>query len=70
MPNRPEVPVLPFPGRILKTGSGDKKSIRTLQHRLNEVGCGPIAETGIFNKTTKNSVMLFQARFSDVDGLH
>ena len=69
MPNRPEVPVLQFPGRILKTGSGDKKSIRTLQNRLNEVGCGPIEETGVFSKATKNSVMLFQARFSDVDGL-
>jgi hypothetical protein len=69
MPNQPEVPALQFPGRILKAGSGDKTSIETLQLRLNEVGCGPIDETGVFNKSTKNSVMLFQARFSDVDGL-
>ena len=70
MPNQTDVPVLPFPGHILKTGSGDKSSIEMLQHRLNEVGCGPIAETGVFDKEhTKNSVMLFQARFSDVDAL-
>jgi len=60
---------LPFPGRIIKAGDPDRETVKTIQHRLNEVGCGPIEETGIFDvETTKKAVKLFQARFPDVSG--
>ena len=60
---------LPFPGRIIKVGDPDRDIVRTIQHRLNEVGCGPIEETGIFDvEITKSAVKLFQARFPDVSG--
>ena len=60
---------LPFPGRIVKVGDPDRETVKTIQHRLNEVGCGPIGETGIFDvETTKRAVKLFQARFPDVSG--
>jgi len=61
---------LPFPGRIIKVGDPDSNIVKSIQHRLNEVGCGPIEETGIFdNETTKKAVKLFQARFPDPNGL-
>lgn len=60
---------LPFPGRVIKTGDPDPEIVRAIQHRLNEVGCGPIEETGIFDvEITKSTVKVFQARFSDVSG--
>jgi CHAP domain/Putative peptidoglycan binding domain len=60
---------LPFPGRIIKAGDPDREIVKSIQHRLNEVGCGPIEETGIFDVgTTKSAVKLFQARFPDVSG--
>jgi len=63
------VATLPFPGRIIKVGDPDQQVVKTIQHRLNEVGCGPIEETGIFDaETTKRAVKLFQARFPDVSG--
>jgi hypothetical protein len=61
---------LPFPGRIIKAGDPDREIVKTIQHRLNEVGCGPVEETGIFDvPTTKSAVKLFQARFPDVSGM-
>ncbi len=60
---------LPFPGRIVKAGDSDHEIVKSVQHRLNEVGCGPIEETGIFdNDVTKKAVKLFQARFPDASG--
>ena len=59
---------LPFPGRIIKVGDPDRETVKTIQHRLNEVGCGPIEETGIFDATTKSAVKVFQARFPDATG--
>lgn len=60
---------LPFPGRIIKMGDPDRETVTTIQHRLNEVGCGPLEETGVFREKTKRSVKLFQARFPDASGL-
>ncbi|MCI0338016.1 MAG: peptidoglycan-binding protein [Acidobacteria bacterium] len=61
---------LPFPGRIIKAGDPDRVIVKAIQHRLNEVGCGPIEETGIFDiEKTKKAVKLFQARFPDASGL-
>lgn len=58
---------VPFPGRIIKAGDPDAETIRLIQRRLNEVGCGPIEETGVFDTgKTKSAVKLFQSRFSDV----
>ncbi len=60
---------LPFPGRIIKAGDPDRDIVKTIQHRLNEVGCGPIEETGIFDVAkTKSAVKVFQARFPDASG--
>lgn len=61
---------LPFPRRIITVGDPDISIVKAVQHRLNEVGCGPIEETGIFDsETTKRSVKLFQARFRDASGV-
>jgi hypothetical protein len=60
---------VPFPGRIIKAGDPDRETVTIIQKRLNEVGCGPIEETGIFDaERTKRAVKLFQSRFSDVSG--
>src|SRR5205823_4539910 len=69
MPPRTTAP-LPFPGRVIKQGQRNKaEDVLALQGRLNEVGCGPVAETGVFDNRTFNAVKLFQARFTDADGL-
>jgi hypothetical protein len=61
---------LPFPGRIIKVGDPDRKIVKAIQHRLNEVGCGPVRETGVFDdEKTKKAVKLFQARSPDASGL-
>ena len=59
----------PFPGKIVKLGHKDKHTVLLVQHRLNEVGCGPLEETGEFGRPTHNAVRLFQARSTDTDGL-
>ena len=63
------VEAVPFPGRVVKVGDSDKETVKKIQHRLNAVGCGPIAEDGVFDKAgTERAVKLFQARFPDVTG--
>jgi hypothetical protein len=63
------VEAVPFPGRVIKAGDSDKETVKTIQHRLNAVGCGPTAEDGVFDKAgTERAVKLFQARFPDVTG--
>jgi len=58
-----------YPGFSLKVGgTKDRASIRLIQQCLNQVGCGPIDETGIFHKRTKSAVQLFQARSIDSQG--
>ena len=65
-----QVEAVPFPGRIVKVGDSDKATVKEIQHRLNSVGCGPIAEDGVFDKEgTEKAVKLFQARFPDVTGM-
>lgn len=69
--NTPLGPVeaVPFPRRIVKVGDSDRETVKKIQHRLNSVGCGPIAEDGVFDKErTEKAVKLFQARFPDVTG--
>lgn len=62
-------PVPAFPGRVVKVGHNDQDVVLAIQHQINEMGCGPIEEDGDFGKNTKNAVKLFQARFTDTDGL-
>ncbi len=59
---------IPFPGRVVKIGDTDQETVRAIQHRLNEVGCGPLEENGVFDSRTENTVQLFQVRFLDADG--
>ncbi len=57
-----------FPDRIVKAGDSGEV-VAQIQHRLNELGCGPIPEDGDFDKDkTERAVKLFQSRFSDVIG--
>lgn len=64
-----QVEAVPFPGRIVKVGDSDRETVKKIQHRLNSVGCGPIAEDGVFDKAgTERAVKLFQVRFPDVTG--
>ena len=64
-----EIEAIFFPGRIIKAGSTDIESVKAIQRRLNALGCGPIAENGVFDKeNTEKAVKLFQTRFLDVHG--
>lgn len=55
----------PFPGRLIKLGETDKSIVLTIQKRLNQLGCGPIAENGVFDEITLDAVKLFQSRSVD-----
>lgn len=58
-----------YPGRLIRTGDPDKAVVARIQKRLNDMGCGPIPEDGIFDgEKTFAAVKLFQARFGDVTG--
>ena len=56
---------LPFPGHALTAGVEDSQSVLALQHRLNELGCGPVLEDGQFGPETLDAVELFQTRSVD-----
>jgi len=60
--------LIPFPGRVIKSGDTNSAIILQIQQRLNKVGCGPIDEDGDFGAQTKGAVKLFQARFADANG--
>ncbi|MGE0131220.1 MAG: CHAP domain-containing protein [Blastocatellales bacterium] len=60
--------LFPFPGRIVKAGEKDRQIVLAIERRLNEVGCGPIAENGDFEAETRNAVKLFQSRSIDSEG--
>jgi hypothetical protein len=62
----PQMPA--FPGQVIGTGSPDKNAVRSIQHRLNQLGCGPIGEDGSFGAKTEEAVQLFQARSADQFG--
>jgi hypothetical protein len=57
-----------FPGRVISAGSKDRASVLAIQRRLNQVGCGPVAEDGVFGPETADAVELFQARSVDQHG--
>jgi hypothetical protein len=58
-----------YPGRVVSTGDSDPQAVRLIQHRLNQVGCGPVDEDGIFGQQTKQAVELYQMRSADHFGL-
>src|SRR2546429_4442411 len=62
------VPAPVFPGHVLKVGSGDTASVLAIQKRLNQIGCGPVQEDGVFSAETMEAVQLFQARSLDFQG--
>src|SRR5882724_484390 len=62
----PQMPV--FPGHVISTGSPDKNAVRSIQHRLNQLGCGPIGEDGSFGGKTEEAVHVFQSRSVDQFG--
>jgi cell wall-associated NlpC family hydrolase len=63
------VAAVPYPGRIIKVGDTDASIVKKIEQRLNAVGCGPIAEDGVFDKAeTERAVKLFQTRFTDTQG--
>jgi Putative peptidoglycan binding domain/CHAP domain len=69
-PASPSTPVapLPYPGRMVEMGSSDSASVRAVQQRLSQMGCGPLPGDGVFDAKVRDAVKLFQARFPDRDG--
>ena len=61
-------PVLSYPGRLIKEGELDSPVVQLIQERLNALGLGPLIEDGDFGENTEQAVMLFQARFTDLEG--
>ncbi len=59
---------LMYPGHDLSIGVKDTASIREIQRRLNEIGCGPVSVGGSFDSQTRTAVQLFQARSVDAHG--
>jgi peptidoglycan hydrolase-like protein with peptidoglycan-binding domain len=54
----------------LQAGHSDRQAITRLQQRLNETGCGPLDEDGVFGQRTASAVKLFQVRRGlTVDGI-
>jgi hypothetical protein len=57
-----------YPNRIIQKGEADKKIVKALQIRLNEVGCGPIDVDSDFGNQTHAAVKLFQSTRKDAIG--
>lgn len=60
--------VLDYPGFALRTGVVARSTIRAVQGRLNQVGCGPVPVSGVFDRATQQAVRLLQARSVDGQG--
>jgi hypothetical protein len=48
-----------YPGRIIKRGDPDKAIVKAVQIALIAHGCGPLAESGVFDAKTEAAVKLF-----------
>lgn len=57
-----------YPGTLVREDYPDAALVRTIQHRLNEAGAGPIDEDGEFGMKTAAALRLFQARAHDLNG--
>lgn len=60
---------LRYPGRVVKRGDHNEAVVRAIQRGLNARSCGPLDVNGDFDAKTEAAVKLFQARFTDVDGI-
>jgi hypothetical protein len=60
----PDTAVVSFSGRVLAAGQTGP-DVLAVQRRLNQLGCGPIAEDGAFGPATQEAVELFQMRSAD-----
>ncbi len=54
--------LIAYPRRALRPGDARVDVVRQLQARLNQLGCGPVDEDGVFGNETKSAVLLFQTR--------
>src|SRR5262245_2416820 len=62
-------PSIPFPGSVIAAGSADTASVLAIQRRLNQLGCGPVVEDGVFGIETSDALELFQTRNVDKFGV-
>lgn len=69
MPDETQTGTLTTPAATVRMGSPDTATVRAIQERLNALGCGPITADGDFGAETARAVRVFQARFTDRDGL-
>jgi peptidoglycan hydrolase-like protein with peptidoglycan-binding domain len=53
---------MPYPRRAVRKGDARTEVVRSVQARLEEVGCGPLEADGVFGADTESSVKLFQTR--------
>lgn len=54
-----------YPKRVVQTGESDAAIVSLVQNRLNELGCGPLAGTGVYGPKTVVAVKLFQSTHRD-----
>lgn len=57
-----------YPNRLIKRGETDNAIVKTIQGRLNELGCDLLVVDEGFGLKTFNAVKLFQSRFTDNQG--
>jgi len=57
-----------FRGQTISAGTKETKDVLAIQRRLNAVGCGPVAEDGVFGPETLAAIELFQVRSTDPFG--
>lgn len=57
-----------YPGYALRAGVVAPSTVRAVQGRLNQVGCGPIPVSSVFDRATQQAVRLLQARSIDGQG--
>jgi lysozyme family protein len=57
-----------YPGFVVDNTITNQPVVATLQTRLNQVGCGPVDQDGVFGEQTQYAVKLFQMRHTDSFG--
>ncbi|HEY8930390.1 MAG TPA: peptidoglycan-binding protein [Mucilaginibacter sp.] len=57
-----------YPGHTIKQQDFDSAIIKAIQIELNKKGCGPVEVDGDFSSETCQAIMLFQTRFTDING--
>jgi peptidoglycan hydrolase-like protein with peptidoglycan-binding domain len=64
--------MMKYPGRLIKKGEKDKKIVKAVQKKLNEIKCYPnelpIEVDGDFGNQTVAAVKVFQSRNTDATG--